>query len=138
MRPRVNMPKWPAWLMAIVGVGCAYPAISNEPSGAARTEQELYEAHGTAPHWSLTMHYGRIDYEGADGSRLTVLRPAPQVAAGGRDYATPQLSVDLADGRCNDPANGKAYADRVTVIAGGHTFNGCGGARRPQWDMKRA
>lgn len=134
MRPRVTMPKWPAWLMAAVGAACAYPAISNEPS--QRPDQELYEAHGAAPHWSLTIHYGRMDYEGANGAALSVLRPLPNPVANGRRYVTPQLTVALRAGRCNDPLSGKGYEDQVLVKASGRVFQGCGGARHSQWDAK--
>ncbi|HEX4737799.1 MAG TPA: hypothetical protein VH331_09570 [Allosphingosinicella sp.] len=134
MRPRVTMPKWPAWLMAIAGAACAYPAISNEPS--PRAEQELYQAHGSKPDWSLTIHYGRIDYEGDKGAQLSVLRPDPRPSLNGRRYVTPQLVVDLSGGRCTDPASGKGYEHQVLVIAGGRAVKGCGGARRPQWDRR--
>jgi uncharacterized membrane protein len=128
------MPKWPAWLMALVGVACAYPAISNEPS--QRSDQELYQAHGSKPDWSLTIHYGRIDYEGMNGAALSVLRPQPSPIANGRRYVTPQLVVALRAGRCNDALSGKAYEDQVLVRADGRVFKGCGGARRSQWDAK--
>jgi uncharacterized membrane protein len=128
------MPKWPAWLMAAVGIGCAYPAISNEPPAGA--EQELFQAHGSNPGWLLTIHYARIDYATDKGSGLSVLRPAPQPDANGRRYVAPQLVVDLRYSRCNDPADGRAYEDQVRVIAGGRAFKGCGGARRPQWDRR--
>ena len=138
MRPRVTMPKWPAWIMALVGVACAYPAISNAPSAPARAQQELYEAHGSKPDWSLTIHYGRIDYEGEKGAELSVLRPEPRASVNGRRYVTPQLVVDLSNARCNDVATGKGFEQQVLVMAGGRAVKGCGGARRPQWDVKRA
>jgi hypothetical protein len=31
--------------------------------------------------------------------------------------------------------SGKGYEHRVIVTADGQSFSGCGGARRPQWDM---
>jgi uncharacterized membrane protein len=128
------MPKWPAWLMAVAGAACAYPAISNAPP--AKAEQELYEAHGHGPDWTATIHYGRIDYEGDKGASLSILRPEPRPSLDGRRYVTPQLVLDVSDGRCNDPASGKAYANQVTIVAGGRAFNGCGGARQPQWDVR--
>src|SRR5437660_10118344 len=82
MRTPVTMPKWPAWLMAIVGAACAYPAISNEPP--AKAAQELYQAHGHGPDWSAVIHYGRIDYAGDKGVRLSVLRPQPRSSFNGR------------------------------------------------------
>jgi uncharacterized membrane protein len=30
--------------------------------------------------------------------------------------------------------SGHGYADRVTVIADGETYSGCGGERRTDWD----
>src|SRR5579875_4042034 len=113
MRPRVTMPKWPAWVMAVVGAACAYPAISNEP--AQQPDQELYQAHGSKPNWSLTIHYGRMDYRGANGAALSVLRPRPSSTPNGRRYVTPALSVALRTARCNDPLSGKAYDDQVLV-----------------------
>jgi uncharacterized membrane protein len=129
------MPTWPAWLMAIFAAGCAYPAISNKPANAG-PERELYQAHGNEPGWSVTIHYGRIDYVGAYGDkRLSVIRPEPRPSFNGRRYVTPQLVVDVTYVRCNDAMSGKGYEHRVIVTADGQSFSGCGGARRPQWDM---
>ena len=129
------MPTWPAWLMAIFAAGCAYPAISNKPANAG-PERELYQAHGNEPGWSVTIHYGRIDYVGAYGDKqLSVIRPEPRPSFNGRRYVTPQLVVDVTYVRCNDAMSGKGYEHRVIVTADGQSFSGCGGARRPQWDM---
>lgn len=127
------MPYWPAWVMAAVAAGCAYPAISNVPANGA--EREVYHAHGNEPGWSLVIHYRRIDYAGASGDKkLSVLRPEPRPSFNGRRYVTPRLTVDVTYTRCNDAMSGKGYAHRVMVSADGETFKGCGGARRPQWD----
>jgi heat shock protein HslJ len=128
------MPTWPAWLMAIVAAGCAYPAISSKRP--PRPERELYQARGNEPGWSLTIHYGRIDYTGNYGDKkISVLRPDPRPSFNGRRYVTPQLSVDLTYSRCNDAMSGKGYEHQVMVTADGATFKGCGGERRPQWDL---
>lgn len=128
------MPTWPAWLMAIVAAGCAYPAISNEP--APRANQEVYQARGNEPGWSLLIHYGRIEYAGNYGDKtIKVLRPEPRPSFNGRRYVTPRLTVDVTYSRCNDAMSGKGYEHQVMVIADGQSFKGCGGARRPQWDV---
>ena len=134
MRPRVTMPKWPAWLMAAAAAGCAWPAVSNKPPGGA--EQETYQARGIEPGWALTILYGRSDYAGDYGAkRLSVLRPDPRPSFNGRRYVTPRLTVDVTYVRCNDAMSGKGYEHQVMVIADGKTFKGCGGDRRPEWDV---
>jgi uncharacterized membrane protein len=135
MRPRVTMPYWPAWIMAAIAAGCAYPAISNAPP--AGPPPEAYEARGNAPGWSLAIHYGRIDYVARQGT-ISVDRPDPRPSFNGRRYVTPRLVVDLTYARCNDAASGKGYEHQVMVTADGETVKGCGGARRSQWDSKPA
>jgi heat shock protein HslJ len=128
------MPYWPVWIMGAVAAGCAYPAISNEPT--ARQDLELYQARGNEPGWSLTIHYGRIDYVGNYGEKkISVLRPDPRPSFNGRRYVTPQLDVDVTYSRCNDAMSGKGYEHQVMVTAEGATVKGCGGERRPQWDL---
>ena len=134
MRARVNMPYWPVWIMAAAAAGCAYPAISNIP--AAGPAPEVYEARGNEPGWSLAIHYNRIDYIGAYGDRtVSVDRPDPRPSFNGRRYVTPHLVVDVTYVRCNDAMSGKGYEHQVMVTADGETVKGCGGARRPQWDL---
>ncbi len=61
--------------------------------------------------------------------------PEPRTTFNGHRYETPRLIVDLSHGRCNDAMSGHGYSDQVMVIADGETYRGCGGDRRPEWDM---
>lgn len=54
------------------------------------------------------------------------------MAAGTR---TPRLTVDITYSRYNDAMSGHGYEHEVIVIANGTTVRGCGGARRPDWDV---
>jgi uncharacterized membrane protein len=97
--------------------------------------QESYTARGQEPGWLLTIANGRIDYAGNYGDkRINVARPDPRTTFNGHRYETARLIVDVTHGRCNDVMSGHGYADRVTVVADGETYSGCGGERRPDWD----
>jgi uncharacterized membrane protein len=37
-------------------------------------------------------------------------------------------------GLCRDAMSGRAFADRVKIVADGRTVEGCGGARQPAQD----
>ena len=132
MRRRVPMPRWPAWLMGAVAAACAYPAVTTPPPAA----REAYRALGQEPGWNLVIADGRIDYQGNYGEvRITVPRPEPRPTANGRRYETRRLTVDIVYSRCSDIMSGHGYEHRVTVVADGETFSGCGGARRTDGDM---
>ncbi|HEX6375599.1 MAG TPA: hypothetical protein VFZ91_07745 [Allosphingosinicella sp.] len=106
------------------------------PAPATDPAQEHYEARGQEPGWHLLIHAGQIDYTGNYGEkRISVARPDPRPSFNGRRYATPRLTVDLTYTRCNDAMSGFGYEHQVTVVADGETFNGCGGARKSEWDM---
>lgn len=112
---------WTALLLA----GCA-----TAPS------PETYRAIGQEPGWTLSIANGRMLYLGDYGeTRIEVPAPAPRTSFNGHRYETPRLTVDLTHGRCNDAMSGVAYADQVLVIADGRSVRGCGGERRPEWDM---
>ena len=126
----VTMPRWPAYVMLAAAAACAYPAITSESPG------ESYRALGQEPGWTVEIANGLIAYAGDYGqTKITVARPAPRTTVNGHRYETPRLTVDVTHGRCNDAMSGRGYADRVTVTADGKTVNGCGGERRPDWDM---
>jgi uncharacterized membrane protein len=128
------MPKWPAWAMLAFCVACTYPAVSNLPP--ANPDAEHYEARGNEPGWSLTIHDGRIDYVGNYGDRkISAARPEPRPSFNGRRYVGDRLTVDVTYVRCNDAMSGRGFEHQVMVTANGETVRGCGGARKPEWDM---
>lgn len=112
---------------------CTYPAVTTPPPAAPT---DIYTARGQEPGWLVTITNDRIDYVGNYGeSRITVARPEPRTTFNGHRYETGRLIVDITHGRCNDVMSGHGYADQVMVIADGETYRGCGGERRPDWDM---
>ena len=130
---RVTMPRWPGYLLLAGTVACAYPAITSRPPAPGG---ETYTARGQEPGWLLTIAGGRIDYVGDYGeTRIEVPRPDPRTTFNGHRYETDRLIVDITHGRCNDSMSGHGYADQVMVIADGETYRGCGGERRPDWDV---
>jgi uncharacterized membrane protein len=134
MRNRVTMPRWPAWILLATCVACAYPAVTTPaPSSPAA---ERYQARGNEPGWSLTVADGRIEYVGSYGEKkVSVARPDPRPSFNGRRYVAERVTVDITYSRCNDAMSGHGYEHQVMVIADGDTVKGCGGARRPDWDM---
>ncbi|HEV2748847.1 MAG TPA: hypothetical protein VGW34_16315 [Allosphingosinicella sp.] len=129
------MPRWPAYLLSVAAAACAYPAVTAPPGGAPPVP-ETYTARGQEPGWALTIAGGTIDYRGNYGEkRIIVARPDPRTTFNGHRYQTPRLIVDVTHGRCNDAMSGHGFADHVMVIADGETYRGCGGERRPDWDM---
>ena len=130
-RPQATMPKWPAYLMGAFAAACAYPAITTPPP-----EAETYRALGQEPGWTVTIHDGAIDYAGDYGeTRISVPRPEPRPSVNGRRYAAGRLTVDITYTRCNDAMSGHGYEHQVMVIADGDPVRGCGGERRPDWDV---
>jgi uncharacterized membrane protein len=117
----------------LLASGCA-PV--EEPPATDAPAQEHYEARGNEPGWALVIHGGRIDYTGNYGDKkISVARPDPRPSFNGRRYETQRLTVDVTYSRCNDAMSGHGYEHQVIVIADGETFKGCGGARKPAWDM---
>jgi uncharacterized membrane protein len=95
-----------------------------------------FRALGQEPGWTLTIADGEIDYRGNYGEkRIRVPAPEPRTTFNGHRYETPRLIVDLTHGRCNDVMSGHGYSEQVMVIADGETYRGCGGDRRPDWDL---
>jgi len=133
MRNRVTMPRWPAWVMFAAAAACAYPAVTTPPPEAP---QEQYEARGQEPGWHLVIDQGQIYYTGNYGEvRFSLPRPEPRPSVNGRRYVTERLTVDISYNRCNDSMSGHGYEHEVRVVADGQSFQGCGGARRPDWDV---
>ena len=117
-------------ILLIALAGC----VANPPPGSAPVH-EHYTARGQEPGWALTIANGRIDYVGNYGEKkINVPRPDPRTTFNGHRYETARLIVDVTHGRCNDVMSGHGYADRVTIIADGETYSGCGGERRTDWD----
>lgn len=111
-------------------------AVPVPPEASGKTAEPPYTARGQEPGWALTISGGRIDYQGNYGDvRIRVAEPAAQPVRNGRRYVTPRLTVEIATARCNDAMSGQGYEDKVKVIADGETYEGCGGKRRPDWDM---
>jgi uncharacterized membrane protein len=118
--------------MLAAAAACAYPAVTTPPAA----QHETYRALGQEPGWALLIANGRMDYTGDYGeTRITAPRPDPRTTFNGHRYESPRLTVDVTHGRCNDAMSGHGYADTVTVTADGKTVRGCGGERRPDWDM---
>ena len=130
-KPRVNMPRWPAYLMGAVAAACVYPAATMPPPEAAN-----YRAIGQEPGWNLAIGGRRIDYVGDGGEkRISVARPEPRITFNGRRYEAGRLTVDITYARCNDAMSGQGYEHQVMVTADGRNVRGCGGPRRPEWDV---
>ena len=129
----VTLPKWPALL--VLGLSaCSYPGMTG--SSSAPPPPTTYRALGQEPGWTLTMQGDRIDYVGDYGeTKISVSRPKVITMFNGHRYETPRLIVSISHGRCNDAMSGQGYADQVMVIAEGRTVHGCGGERRPDWDV---
>lgn len=133
MKLIVSTPKWLACTLLAAATACAYPPVTAEPPAPA---PETYTARGQEPGWLLTITDERIDYLGDYGeTRIIVPRPEPRTTFNGHRYETERLIVDITHGRCNDVMSGHGYADQVMVIADGQTYRGCGGERRPDWDL---
>lgn len=129
----VTMPHWPAFLLFAGTVACAYPAVTTPPPAPPT---DTYTARGQEPGWLVTITDRQIDYVGNYGeTHITVPKPAPRITFNGMRYETDRLVVDITYVRCNDAMSGQGYAHQVLVIAGGQSYRGCGGERRPQWDM---
>jgi uncharacterized membrane protein len=129
----MTMPLWPAYALIGFAAACAYPAITTPAPGAAA---ETYRALGQEPGWTIAIAEGRIDYVGDYGeTRIGVPRPEPRPSFNGRRYETPRLTLDITYARCNDAMSGHGYEHQVIVVADGRTVTGCGGQRRPDWDV---
>jgi uncharacterized membrane protein len=118
--------------LALLAAACA----SQPPETASASSSERYEAFGQEPGWRVLVHDGRIDYTGNYGEKkISVARPDPRPSFNGRRYEAARLTVDVTYARCNDAMSGFGFEHQVMVIADGGTFRGCGGARKPEWDI---
>jgi len=128
------MPRWPAWAMLAICGASAYPALTAPTPHDPGLEH--YEARGNEPGWQLVIHARSIDYVAGKGARpIRVARPDPRATRDGRRYRTERLTVDVLQARCNDDLTGQGYEHQVLVKADGRTVQGCGGARRTDWDV---
>ncbi len=104
------------------------PASAGLPEG--------YQARGQEPGWVLVIDGGRLDYANIDGSKpISVPLPRPTAQPDGLTYATAQLTLRVHYRRCNDVMTGEAFEHEVEVTAAGEKHGGCGGERRPAWDL---
>lgn len=84
----------------------------------------------------LTIAKGRIDYTGNYGEKhIDLALPKASKTAGGQKFETARLTVEITPGRCNDAMSGHGFADTVAIAADGEKYQGCGGERKPAWDM---
>ena len=118
--------------LVLLAAACApEPPAPATPSGPAYQ----YEARGQEPGWHLVIHGDRMDYTGHYGEKkISVARPEPRPSFNGLRYVTERLTVEVTYSRCNDAMSGFGYEHSVMVTADGETFNGCGGARKTEWD----
>src|SRR4051812_16138717 len=121
--------------LLLASTACAPMPLPPAPT-PSQPALEHYEARGQEPGWSVTIDNGRIVYLGSYGEkRIEVERPDPRPSFNGRRYVTPRLVVDVTYSRCNDAMSGFGFEHQVMVTADGDTVKGCGGARKPEWDM---
>ena len=118
-------------LGALALAGCA-PLPGNGPSPPV---SEGYRALGTEPFWAVTIEGGRMTYERAGETGLSVPTPPPRTSFNGHRYATPQLTVDITHTQCSDGMSDRIYADTVIVMVRGETLRGCGGDILPPADL---
>lgn len=119
--------------IVLLAAACAPKPPAETASDPSR---EHYEALGQEPGWRIVIHGGRIDYTGSYGEKkIAVARPDPRPSFNGRRYETARLTVDVTYARCNDAMSGRGFEHQVSVVADGESFKGCGGARKPEWDM---
>lgn len=117
----------------LAGACTTTETAGSDSSGSAR---ERYEARGQEPGWHLLIQGGRIDFTGNYGEKkISVARPDPRPSINGRRYVTSRLTVDVTYSRCNDAMSGFGFEHQVMVTADGETYDGCGGARKREWDM---
>lgn len=122
-------------ISAALLAGACTTAGAPGPDGAG-SGRERYEARGQEPGWHLLIQGGRIDFTGNYGEKkIAVARPDPRPSINGRRYVTSRLTVDVTYARCNDAMSGFGFEHQVMVTADGETYDGCGGARKREWDM---
>ena len=104
------------------------PATAGLPDG--------YQARGQEPGWALVIEGGQLAYAREDGKqRIGLTLPAATAQPGGLTYASPQLTLRVHYQRCNDVMSGEGFEHEVEVTVGGEKHSGCGGERRPAWDL---
>lgn len=86
-----------------------------------------YAAAGSEPFWWVEIADGRTTWQ-IDDRVIIVPLPASRSTRTGslRMYETPGVSVTIRRQHC-ESHDDRAYADTVTVTAGGRTVRGCGG-----------
>jgi uncharacterized membrane protein len=112
---------------------CAYPAVT---SRAADPAMERYEARGNEPGWLVriagTAH--RL-YRQYGEKKISLARPGPRPSFNGRRYESTRLHR-----RHHLPALQRRHERprlraQVSVTATARPCGGCGGERRPDWDL---
>jgi uncharacterized membrane protein len=127
-------------LLLLAPAGCT--PVEEPPSQPPRAEWPplpadfRYEARGQEPGWYLLIHGDRMDFTGDYGeTKISASHPFVRASFNGLRYETAQLTVDVTYSRCNDAMSGFGFEHRVMVTAGRRTYDGCGGKRKPEWDM---
>lgn len=90
-----------------------------------------YRASGNEPSWGLTINPQNINFTRLNGRAIAVVTPRSNRNPTGRSYRTPRLYVTIRNARCIDSMSGKTFPDRVTVLADGRRYTGCGNAVAP-------
>jgi heat shock protein HslJ len=93
----------------------------------AASSAVLYRAVGNEPGWGLLVRADGMLYQGRYGEVRIAEASPPGFRPAPGTYRSGRLSITIAGGPCSDGMSGKAYRDKVTVVAGGDTVRGCGG-----------
>ena len=115
-----------ALLAACYGPPPPAPPITPNPPGG------VYAASGTEPFWSLTVDSRQMVFTDRS-TNAQVIEPTPSgiVGAGGENYVTPRINLNIVHAPCNNGMSDRSYPDRVQVVVDGRRFTGCGGASTP-------
>ena len=109
-------------MMALLGALALLAAQASEPA--------TYRALGAAPLWQAAVGNGFMRFETPGLPAIGLQAPAPAQTAQGFAWHTTELTITVMHGDCTDALTRRVYADRVTVEAGGATYQGCGGDPR--------
>lgn len=104
---------------------------------AATALPDSFIARGNEPGWRLDVTADSLTLSTEDGTRLTLPRPAGDVAAITAEGVEVQATPDL----CRDTMTGMPYPLSVTVTHDGRALSGCGGDPASliegQWQMRQ-
>lgn len=111
--------------VTVRSAGTVYQGCGGTPRGG--NIRADYGASGSEPFWGLEIAAGRLTFDN-DGQVVIARMPRPVVSGNNRRrrYTAPGISVLLKREDC-EMEDERTYADTVTVIVLGRTFEGCGG-----------